>query len=175
MSQQEFSKEDIRRAVREALREAIPVSNRSSRQSSTVNSPLMKQILASVKDNCKYPVVVDLSSDRKVNQFAVDLAKCLQDSNVAGLIRSGKMKFQTSAPNKSNQPTVRTSHSSSNTERRQANEMKTNGRIESGVLTESKILTLAKNHQKIEVGRGVILTPLAKDRARRLKIEIVRQ
>ena len=175
MSQQEFSKEDIRRAVREALLEAIPVNNRSSRQTVKINSPLMKQILTSVKDNCKYPVVVDLSSDRKVNEFAIDLAKCLQDSNVAGLIRSGKMKFQNSAPNKSNQPTVRTSHSSSNTERRQANDMKTNGRIESGVLTESKILTLAKNHQQIEVGRGVILTPLAKDRARRLKIEIVRQ
>jgi len=45
----------------------------------------------------------------------------------------------------------------------------------SGVLTETKLVALAKAHSKIVVGNDVAITPLARDRARELKIEIVRQ
>jgi hypothetical protein len=48
-------------------------------------------------------------------------------------------------------------------------------RLSAGVLTETKLVALAKAHSKILIGNDVAITPLARDRARELKIEIVRQ
>jgi hypothetical protein len=45
----------------------------------------------------------------------------------------------------------------------------------SGVLTEAKVAAVAKSHAKIVVGADVAVTPLARDRARDLKLEIVRE
>ena len=176
MSQQTFSREEIRRAVREALLEALPAEKTAAREHSRPNSVLMKKIMESVKANCKTPVAVDLSSDQKVNRFAIDLAKCVQDRGVDGMIRSGRLKFQSTTRTDSFSPLKQTATSASNHHQpaQQQNAALTNGRIESGVLTESKILALAKSYQRIEVSKKVILTPLAKDRARRMKIEIVR-
>jgi hypothetical protein len=48
-------------------------------------------------------------------------------------------------------------------------------RLDSGVLTEALLTKLATGHQKIVIGGEVVVTPLARDRARILKVEIVRQ
>ncbi|MYI89527.1 MAG: hypothetical protein F4082_04445 [Gammaproteobacteria bacterium] len=178
MSESGFSREEIRLAVREALLQALPSADKKSKpEPVALNCQLMKQILESAKGNCKAPVAVDLSNERKLNEFAIDLAKCMQDQNVAGLIRSGRMKFRSSDAGHRNGSDAPSGRSNRNSESngKQKNETDSTGRIETGVLTESKVLALAKNHSCIEVSRNVILTPLARDRARRLKLEIVRQ
>jgi hypothetical protein len=43
------------------------------------------------------------------------------------------------------------------------------------VLTEATVIAAAKAHSRIVVGPEVAVTPLARDRARALKIEIVRE
>ena len=48
-------------------------------------------------------------------------------------------------------------------------------RVGSGVLTEAAVVAVAKTHSRIEVAPDVAVTPLARDRARQLRIEIVRQ
>jgi hypothetical protein len=48
-------------------------------------------------------------------------------------------------------------------------------RLESGLLTEALVTKLASGHRKIVIGGEVVVTPLARDRARMLKVEIVRQ
>lgn len=48
-------------------------------------------------------------------------------------------------------------------------------RIDSGVLTEARVATLARTHRKILVGSDVVMTPLARDKAREMKVELVRQ
>ncbi len=178
MSESGFSREEIRLAVREALLEALPPADKKRKPEQVApNCQLMKQILESAKGNCKTPVAVDLSNERKLNEFAIDLAKCMQDQNVAGLIRSGRMKFQSSGADHRNGPDSTSGRSSRNAESngKPKNDTDSTGRIETGVLTESKVLALAKNHSCIEVSRNVIMTPLARDRARRLKLQIVRQ
>jgi hypothetical protein len=45
----------------------------------------------------------------------------------------------------------------------------------SGVLNESKVAELGRTHSKIIIGTDVAVTPLARDRAREIRIEIVRQ
>ena len=47
--------------------------------------------------------------------------------------------------------------------------------IKSGVLTETKIVEIARTHKRIAVGADVVLTPLARDKARELKVELTRQ
>lgn len=178
MSESEFSREQIRLAVREALLEALPPAGKEHKPEPVApNCQLMKQVLESVKGNCKTPVAVDLSSERKLNEFAIDLAKCMQDQNVAGLIRSGRMKFRSSDAGHRNGSDATSGRRNSNSQSNDKPKIDTDstGRIETGVLTESKVLALAKNHSCIEVSRNVILTPLARDRARRLKLQIVRQ
>ena len=48
-------------------------------------------------------------------------------------------------------------------------------RLLSGVLNESKVAELGRTHSKIIIGADVAVTPLARDRAREIKVEIVRQ
>jgi hypothetical protein len=48
-------------------------------------------------------------------------------------------------------------------------------RFDSGVLNESKVAEIGKTHAKIVIGAEVAVTPLARDRAREIRIEIVRQ
>jgi hypothetical protein len=45
----------------------------------------------------------------------------------------------------------------------------------SGVLSETKIVEIARTHRKIVVGGDVVLTPLARDKAREMKVELTRQ
>lgn len=48
-------------------------------------------------------------------------------------------------------------------------------RKEGGVLTESAVADIARTHAKIFIGADVAVTPLARDKARELKILIERQ
>ncbi len=47
--------------------------------------------------------------------------------------------------------------------------------LAAGVLTEAMVTELAAGHRRIVIGGEVVVTPLARDRARELKVEIVRQ
>jgi hypothetical protein len=48
-------------------------------------------------------------------------------------------------------------------------------RFARGVLTEAKVAEIGKAHRRILVGADVAVTPLARDRARQMKIEIARE
>jgi hypothetical protein len=48
-------------------------------------------------------------------------------------------------------------------------------RKDTGVLTEAAVAAAGKAHTRIIIGNEVAVTPLARDRARDLKIDIVRQ
>jgi hypothetical protein len=48
-------------------------------------------------------------------------------------------------------------------------------RKDTGVLTEATVVAAGKAHARILIGSDVAVTPLARDRARELKIDIVRQ
>jgi hypothetical protein len=48
-------------------------------------------------------------------------------------------------------------------------------RKDTGVLTEATVVVAGKAHTRIIIGNEVAVTPLARDRARELKIDIVRQ
>ncbi len=176
MSSNTYSSDQIRAVVREALREALP-SEKNGRhpQKQVPNCPLMKQILETIATNCKSGIVVDVATDRKFNEFLKNFAKCLHDQDVEALILSNRLKFEVKNSEKQRGQNLhvnshKSSHQSQNTDDGQSN-----GCLDSGVLTESKVLALAKTNQCIEIGSKVVLTPLAKDRARKVGLKIVRQ
>jgi hypothetical protein len=47
-------------------------------------------------------------------------------------------------------------------------------RLDRGMLSETRIAEIGKRHTRIIVGADVVVTPLARDRARELKLELVR-
>ena len=180
VSESVYSKEQIRQAVREALLEALPVEHKKPQKALPPNSKLMKRLLESVQSDGKRSVSVDVRTQKSLNDFVQDLAQCLQDQHLAELVGAGRIKFSfaqgTGVGRSSGQATARRSSQPEVTNDRKAQNGQTfNGRMQSGVLTEAKVLAISKTDQRIEIGKNVILTPLAKDRARRLKIEIVRQ
>jgi hypothetical protein len=47
-------------------------------------------------------------------------------------------------------------------------------RLDKGVLTEAMVVEIGRRASRIILGRSVAITPLARDKARALKLEIVR-
>ncbi len=47
--------------------------------------------------------------------------------------------------------------------------------MSSGILGEAKIVEISRSHRKIVIGKDVVMTPLARDKAREMKVELVRQ
>ena len=176
MSGNTFSSDQIRAVVREALLEALPGATNGGRPKKQMpDCPLMKQILETIATNCNSAIVVDVATDRKFNEFLKNLAKCLQDQDVEALILSNRLKFALKNFERQRSQNLHVSSHKSSHQSQNTNDGQSNGRLDSGVLTESKVLALAKTNQCIEIGSKVVLTPLAKDRARKIGLKIVRQ
>lgn len=47
--------------------------------------------------------------------------------------------------------------------------------LDKGVLSESKVISLARAGQRIVIGKSVVVTPLAKDKARQLGVKLERK
>ena len=47
-------------------------------------------------------------------------------------------------------------------------------RLDKGVLTEAMVIDIGRANHRVIVGKGVAITPLARDKAREMKLEIVR-
>ena len=48
-------------------------------------------------------------------------------------------------------------------------------RWEGGVLNEIKVIEIAKHHSRVLLGRGAVVTPLARDKARHVNLELVKE
>ena len=48
-------------------------------------------------------------------------------------------------------------------------------RWEYGVLNEVRIIEISKTHSRVLLGRGALVTPLARDKARQIKLELVKE
>ena len=48
-------------------------------------------------------------------------------------------------------------------------------RIDKGIVTEKRVMAAAKAGKRLVVGKGVVVTPLARDKARQLGVQIERE
>ena len=164
-----YSKEHLRSIVREALKEAVSGGKEQSVKPKRSISAFERKIRSAMDSVGSSPVSVDISNRHKFNEFVKQLVAVAQDGAIQSAITSGKLIFDTKHSGKHKSRAI---DSVTNTP-----ENRGNGDFlyENGMLTESKIVGIAKHHQRVIIGKGVVVTPLARDRARTVKLKIVRQ
>ena len=151
-----ISSQEIRQLVREALRELVPAGKA---RPETVSGTLLSRLRAALNDPKRAAVDVRIDSASDLTAFARDLLQAPEDVRVG--ILSGKIGLSL-AP-----PAQKAAHSVPAPQR-------TPHQIGKGVVTEIMVAEIGKTSDRIIIGKGVVVTPLARDRAREMKLEIVR-
>lgn len=152
-----ISSQEIRQLVRDALRELLPAKVKPETGGGGTLLARLRVALASSKPA---PVEVRLDSAGDLNAFARELLQVQEDVKVG--ILSGKIQFGlaprgvaagavTAAPQRSQH------------------------QIAKGVVTEIMVAEIGKTNDRLVIGKGVVVTPLARDKAREVKLEIVRE
>jgi hypothetical protein len=100
---------------------------------------------------------VTITGDEELNAFVRALATRLEDHGTREAIRTGRLRFTLN--------------------RAPATHARAGGatRIEKGAVTERTIREAAANGQRLVLARGAVLTPLARDQARKLRVEIEKE
>ena len=110
----------------------------------------MPEAKAAADDNVR----VRIASDDDLNAFAREIAKADEAKRAA--ILSGQMRFTLARSGAGAEPRSGTH------------------RLDKGVLTEAMVVEIGRANNRIIVGKSVAVTPLARDKAREVKLEIVR-
>jgi hypothetical protein len=152
-----LSSHEIRQLVREALRDLLPAAGKARHEAS--GGTLLSQLRAALNDPKRPSVEIRIDTARDLHAFARELLQAPEDirigilsGNVAlGLARrAGGMAPETPARQ-------RTPH-----------------QIAKGVVTEIMVSEIGKTNDRLIIGKSVVVTPLARDKAREVKLEIVR-
>jgi hypothetical protein len=146
-----ISSDELRKLVREALREALPASKPTASEPSS----FVGKLRAALSGNRR--VEVAIASDADLTAFAQDLARACEQQEVKNAVMGGQLNFALKRGQAASASPARSTH-----------------RMDKGVLTEALVMELGKTHGRVVLGKGVAITPLARDRAREAKLEIVR-
>ena len=172
------SRDEIRHLVRDLLREAVPgpkappeappeeTAPRREPEPGTDRS-LSERVRAALRNHGS--LEVSIASDRDLNAFAQSLALCALERDLLGALASNRVRFRLAgAPDKA-------SAAAATPTREPRGAGPRDFHWEAGVLNEAKIAQIAKDHDRLVLGAKAVLTPLAKDRARKLDLDMVRQ
>lgn len=172
---QALSSDEIRMLVREALRGAAPDASAVPSVSSSQGIDIAEQIREDLKRQGASTIAVQVSSDFDLNLFIGRILSLADAGDIRSAMAAGKVRFTLAGDGPSHNSNKMGNR---NTSIPKGNRPTGNSEayvIEKGVLNETKIAEIAKTHGRVEIGRGVVLTPLAKDRARELKLELIRR
>ena len=148
-----ISSQEIRQLVRDALRELLPAIKAKPE---TGGGTLLSRLRAALGDPKSSAVEVRMSNAADLNAFARDLLQVQEDVRIG--ILSGKIQFSPAGASASAAPAAQ----------------KSQHQISKGVVTEVMVAEIGKTHDRLIIGKGVVVTPLARDKAREVKLEIVR-
>lgn len=176
-----IDREDLRKLVREALKEALGGAGQVMRGQPPASPPgngekagqgelqrLLRNALARGKPT---EINVAMRSREDLDRFARDIAKASAEAEIKAAILAGTIGFLPVGPVAEAAPPApgRPMSPVQLTKGAAAYE------VTFGVLSESRVVEIARSHRKIVVGAEVVLTPLARDKARELKVELTRQ
>jgi hypothetical protein len=153
-----INREELRSLVRDVLRSALPQGVAPTGEQAGNLLDAMRQAI--LPGGSGTVTVTD-----NLNQFAQTIVHAAAQEDLKAAIMSGRLTFQL--------------NSASSEELRQhpmENPVNRGGefRLDRGMLSETRIAEIGKRHTRIIVGADVVVTPLARDRARELKLELVR-
>lgn len=155
----QLDSEALRRLVREILREAIPAGVRSAAKT-PARRPTSRAASARREES------VAIGSDAELQTFVVRLLRLFEDPAGREALRSGRHVFRLGqaarGDRRGGNGGVQSAEGGA-------------GHLDKGVLSEAKLISLAKTGKRITLGKGVTVTPLAKDKARQLGVKLERE
>jgi hypothetical protein len=169
-----IDREELRKLVREALREALggvaPKGGAQTAAPAVRAAPeagFVPTLWAAIGQGRPARVPVSVRSSADLDRFARDIAEASSHPDLKAAIASGDLGFDLAGG-----PAVAPGGPTA-----AAKPASTGGTYEmkSGVLSETKIIEIARTYKRIAVGADVVLTPLARDKAREMKVELTRQ
>jgi hypothetical protein len=150
-------REAIRAMVRQVLRDALPeaVREKIAAQAADAATPRKKSEARPADSETSKVEDVGITTDAELAAF---VRRVIEQRET---IQSGRLKFRLKRARKS---------AETESAPRGGSE-----RVDKGIVTEKKVMAAAKAGKKLVVGKGVVLTPLARDKARQLGVEIERE
>lgn len=148
-----ISSDEIRQLVRDALRELLP----AGRARPEAQGTLLARLRAALLEPKPARVEVRMESAADLSAFARDLLQVPEDVRLG--ILSGRIELGLAQQRSANAAPVR---------------QRTQQQISKGVVTETMVTEIGKTNDRLIIGKGVVVTPLARDKAREVKLEIVR-
>jgi hypothetical protein len=168
----------MRRMVRDLLRETLPEAIKANgalrtaaEKAVTAASPGGRPAPAAGKPAAAGPAAPDrkatneavsLRNDQDLARFVRRLLQLLDDPATRDAVKSGRHQFRLERASGATGPTP-SSRPSGAAEK-----------ILKGVIKESTVIEAAKAGRRLVIGRGVAVTPLARDKARQLGVQIER-
>lgn len=141
--------EMLRSLVREALRDALG------------STPGAIKLPAAPAAQPAVTEMVSLNSDADLAAFVHRILDMSEDAGTRAQLRAGRVAFQLAGKPASGGTSAHSTPASGM-------------RIEKGALTESMVRKAAESGNAIHVGRKVVITALARDKARAMGVEIIR-
>lgn len=149
-------REAIRAMVRQVLRDALPeaVREKIAAQAANTAAPKQKKNEArAAESEASKTEEVAITTDAELAAF---VRRVLERRET---IQAGRLRFR-----------LKRARKAAETQPARGSE-----RIDKGIVTEKKVMAAAKAGKRLVVGKGVVVTPLARDKARQLGVEIERE
>lgn len=137
----------LRALVREVLREVVP-NKRPQAAPGATEAP--------------HTETISIANDAELQAFVRRLLDLSTDPGGREALRSGRHGFRLAGSAAAPEPTG-------------GPERQHEERIDRGVLSESKVIGLARSGRRIVLGKRVVVTPLAQDKARQLGVKLERE
>jgi hypothetical protein len=109
-----------------------------------------------VREQARDVQAVSLHTDADLEAFVLRLLHLFENPKHRDELRSGRLRFRLAAP--AAPAPVRPAH-----------------RVEKGAVTEAMVAAASRAGARLVLGRGAVLTPLARDRARASGVEIEKE
>ncbi|MDH3673164.1 MAG: hypothetical protein OES46_18705 [Gammaproteobacteria bacterium] len=148
--------EDIRQLVREVLRDNLP---RAQAQGTPVHGTRSTEIKRQLNTQSRVDLPVNLTNDADLKHLVDEVIALSEDPDLRSAVKDGRLRFRLT-------PSGGGASSATSTERNSV------FRFDTGVLNENQVDQIAKSYGRIVVGKRAVVTPLARDKARVLKIPI---
>lgn len=148
-----IDKDELRSMVRQALKETLGTGGDARAEMPGDFVGGLRAALARGK-----PAGITVGD---LNRFARDILAAGDHADLRAAIAAGDVRFELAGD-----------------EKRSADKPPAKGgayQMKSGVLGETRFVELARTHTKILLGSDVVVTPLAREKARQMKVELVRQ
>jgi hypothetical protein len=146
-----IDREELRKLVRDVLRSSMPAAAEPS-------NPVEAMRQAVLPGHSGLVAV-----DDDLNRFAQTIVQAAEHEDLKAAIMSGRLKFTNHTQPKPSAGSPRNPHTADGS-----------FRLDRGMLSETRVAEIGKSHTKIILGPDVVVTPLARDRARELKLQLVR-